>query len=241
MPKVSVILPVYNCVKYFKHSMESLGQQTFQDFEVIIVDDASYDGTEKQIDIYDRLSPNIRVIRHTNNVGPGETMNDGLVAAAGEYIAVQHADDISLPERLEKEVIYLDGHPSVALVGAWTQYIDADGCRKKKDGWWLRQVKKVPDDPQAIREQLLEMNCLIHTSVMFRKSIVASVGFYDSSSLVEDYDYWLRISEHHDIGIIPEVLCLYRHHHNQLTNTANSKVQEDRQKALAKAMKRRER
>lgn len=239
MPKVSVILPVYNAVKYFKDSMDSIGKQTFQDFEVIIVDDASYDGTEKMIDIYDRLFPNVKVVRHPDNLGLGDSLNDGLVAAAGEYIAIQHADDISLPRRLEKEVEYLDTHPDIALVGAWTRYIDASGNPKKRDGWWLREVKKVPDDPKAIANKLLEMNCLIHSSVMFRKSITGSVGFYDPQMVpTEDYDYWLRISEYHDIGMIREVLTSYRHHHEQLSKQ-KQKVKEYAAEVLRRAKKRR--
>lgn len=239
MPKVSVVLPVYNCVKYFRESMESLGAQTFQDFEVVIVDDACYDGTEKQIDVYDRLLPNVRVVRHPNNLGLGESLNDGLTAAAGEYIAIQHADDISFPERLEKEVVYLDSHPEISLVGTWTQYIDADGVPKKKDGWWLRQVKNVPDDPEVIAKSLLEMNCFVHSSVMFHKSVIGSVGFYDPSMVpTEDYDYWLRISEKHKVGIIREVLTQYRHHHSQLSKQ-EQKMKEHAALALSKAKKRR--
>jgi glycosyltransferase involved in cell wall biosynthesis len=238
VPKVSVILPVYNSVKYLRESVESLAGQTFRDFEVIIVDDGCYDGSERLIDVYSKV-PNIRVIKHVNNLGLGESLNDGLSAAAGEYIAIQHADDISLPERLEKEVTYLDSHPEISLVGTWTQYIDADGVPKKKDGWWLRQVKRVPDNPEVIAKKLLEMNCLIHSSVMFRKSVTGTVGFYDESMVpAEDWDYWLRISEKHSIGIIREVLTRYRHHHNQLSKQ-EQKVKECAALALSKARKRR--
>lgn len=238
MVKVSVVLPVYNCVKYFKDSMESLGKQTFQDFEVIVVDDACYDGTEKMIDVYEKL-PNIKVIRHPQNLGLGDSLNDGLVAASGEYVAIQHADDVSFPTRFEKEVAYLDSHPDIALVGTWTQYIDADGRPKKKDGWWLREVKRVPDDPKVIADKLLEMNCLIHSSVMFRKSITGTVGFYDPAMVpTEDYDYWLRISEKHSLGVIREVLTQYRHHHNQLSKQ-EEKVKNHAALAVSRAKKRR--
>lgn len=239
MPRVSIVLPVYNCIKYFRQAMESLAGQTFQDFEIIIIDDASYDGVEKQIDVYDKLLSNVRVIRHPDNLGLGDSLNDGLVAAAGEYIAVQHADDISFPERLEKEVAYLNDHPNVALVGTWTQYIDDEGRVKKKDGWWLRQVKNVPDEPATIAAKLLEMNCLVHSSVMFRKEVTGKVGFYDPNMVpTEDYDYWLRISESYDVGIIREVLTQYRHHHNQLSKQ-EQKVKDRAAEAIHKAKKRR--
>jgi len=224
MVKVSVVLPVYNCVKFFTKAMESLASQTFKDFEIIIVEDASYDGTEKMVAIYGQL-PNVRIIQHPQNKGIGESLNDGLVDAQGEYIAIQHADDLSLPFRLEKEVAYLDEHPTTHLVGTWTQYIDESGNILPKDGWWLRQVKCVPDDPTIIRSKLLEINCLVHTSVMFHKRVTGLVGFYDPHMVpAEDYDYWLRISEKHDIGIIKEVLCQYRRHHKQISNADNGQL-----------------
>ena len=218
--------------------MESLAKQTFQDFEIILVDDGCCDGTEKLIDVYNNVLPNMKVVRHLSNLGLGESLNDGLVAAKSEYIAIQHADDISLPERFEKEVAYLDSYPNVHLVGGWVKYIDADGVIKKKDGWWLRQVKKVPDDPEIIRKTLLEMNCIIHSTVMFRRSITRTAGFYDQAMVpAEDYDLWLRIAEHHDIGVVREVVGYYRHHHDQLSSQ-EEKMRAQARLAVQKAKKR---
>lgn len=241
MVKVSIVLPVFDCVKYFRASMESLGRQTLQDFDIVIVDDCCRDGTEKMIDIYAQ-DPRVQLIRHEHNKGLGESLNDGLVRAQGEYIAIQHADDISLPERLEKQVAYLDAHSNVHLAGAWTQYIDDCGKIKKKDGWWLRQIKKVPDDPETIRNHLQNgFNCIVHSSVMFRKTVGGTVGFYDNDMVpAEDLDFWLRISEKHDIGIIHEVLTQYRHHPDQLTNTAGpEKISDYVQLAVDRAKRRR--
>ena len=219
MVKVSVVLPVYDCVRYFRKAIESLGAQTFQDFEVVIIDDCCYDGTEKIIDIYAQL-PNVRVLRHPNNMGLGESLNDGLAMATGDYIAIQHGDDISLPLRFEREVQYLDSHPNVYLVSTWMQYIDENDKPKKKDGWWLRQVKSVNDNPVEIKDMMLKTNCMVHTSVMFRKEVFGSVGFYDPDMVpAEDYDYFLRISEKHDLGIVREVLVQYRVHSAQISNT----------------------
>jgi hypothetical protein len=110
-----------------------------------------------------------------------------------------------------------------------------------RDGWWLRQVKKVPDDPKIIRDKLLEMNVLIHTSVMFRKSILRSVGWYDQGAVPsEDFDLWLRVSEKYDIGIIRETLTKYRHHPKQISNTDGGNLMKEKAKvALEKARKRR--
>jgi glycosyltransferase involved in cell wall biosynthesis len=239
MAKVSVVIPTYDCVKYFREAIESIANQTFTDMEIIIVDDYCTDGTEKLIEVYSKI-PNIKVIKHERNRGLAESLNDGLTMATGEYAAIQHSDDVSLPQRLEKEVAYLDSHPNVALVGTWCQNIDiAD--QPMRDGWWLRQVKKIPDDPKIIRDKLLEMNVLIHTSVMFRKSILSSVGWYDQGAVPsEDFDLWLRISEKYDIGIIRETLTKYRHHPKQISNTDGGNLMKQKAKiALEKARKRR--
>lgn len=219
MVRVSVIMPVYDCIKYLRSALESIGNQTFQDFEMILVNDACFDGSEKLIEVYAANSGDkIRVIRHRYNLGVAESLNDGIVAARGEYIAVQHGDDISLPTRLEKQVHYLEVHEDRALVGSWVQYIDEKG-KPKKDGWWIRQVKNIPDDPSAIREKLLLINCVPHTTAMFRKSMLATTGFYDQEMApAEDYDLWLRTSEKYDLGLIQEVLCQCRQHTAQASN-----------------------
>jgi cellulose synthase/poly-beta-1,6-N-acetylglucosamine synthase-like glycosyltransferase len=219
--------------------MESIADQIFKDFEVIIIDDHCTDGTEKIIEIYGQM-PGTVVVKHERNCGLAESLNDGLVAAKGEYCAIQHGDDISFPQRIEKEVVYLDAHPNIALVGTWAQNID-EGDNVIKDGWWLRQVKRVPDDPKIIRDRLLEMNILVHTSVMFRKSMLSKVGFYDQNFVpAEDLELWTRVVEHYDIGIIREVLCQYRRHHKQISNLDNGQLMKTKAaEAVLRAKRRR--
>ena len=239
MVKVSVVIPTYDCVKYFREAIESIANQTFTDMEIIIVDDYCTDGTEKLIDIYSQ-TPNIRVIRHERNRGLAESLNDGLIVAEGEYVAIFHSDDISLPERIQKQVEYLDSHSNVQMVGTWTQNIDIAG-NILRDGWWLRNVKHVEDNPKTIHDKLLEMNVFVHTSVMFRKSILTKCGYYDQNMVpAEDYCMWLRISEHGDLGIIRETLTQYRHHPKQISNTDGGNLMKEKAKvALEKARKRR--
>lgn len=239
MVKVSVVFPVYNCMKYFQEAMESILKQTFKDFEVIIRDDGSNDGTEKVINTYTQM-PNIKLINYPTNTGLTESVNEGIRKAVGEYIAIQHADDISLPSRLEKQVQYLDTHPDIELVASWVQYINRNG-KNKRDDWWLKQAKSVPDDPILICDKLLEINCIFSPTVMFRKRIIDTVGFYDPDAWpAEDYDYWLRISEVHNIGMIQEVLYHYRQHPQQGTRTVNMKyIKTKATEAVQKAKKRR--
>ena len=239
MVKVSIVVPTYSCVNYLQRTMDSLGSQTFQDFEIILIEDDSWDGTKKLVEVYSKI-PNVKVIWHEKNQGLGNTLNDGLVAATGDYIAIQHADDVSLPTRIEKQVAYLDSHPNVALVGTWCQNIDI-GDKPMRDGWWLRQFKRIPDDPKVIHDKLLEMNCLIHTSVMFRKEMLTKTGWYDQGAVPsEDYDLWLRVSEHFDIGIIPQVLVQYRHHPTQISRTDGGNLMKEKARiAVERAKKRR--
>jgi len=239
MVKVSIVVPVYNCSDYLQRTMDSLAAQTFQDFEIILIEDGSYDSSKSLVQVYSQI-PNIKVIWHEKNQGLANSLNDGLVMAVGEYCAIMHSDDLSLPERIEKGVLYLDSHPNVALVGAWCQNIDI-GDKPMRDGWWLRQVKRIPDDPKIIRDKLLEMNCLIHTSVMFRKEMLTKTGYYSQSAVPsEDYDLWLRVAEHYDIGIIPQVLVQYRHHPTQISRTDGGNLMKEKAKiAVERAKKRR--
>ena len=239
MPVVSVVLPVFNCRKYIEDAIRSIREQSFRDFEIVIVDDGSGDGTEKIVREYEK-SPEISVLVHPENMGICRSLNDGIEEAAGSYIAVQHADDISLPDRLKKQVDYLEAHPGIDLVAGWIQYVDRKG-RKRKDDWWLKGIKQVPDDPVEIRKRLLETNIIPHPTVMFRKSITKTAGLYDPDMFpTEDYDYWLRISEKHDIGMIREVLCLYRRHRSQLTRTQKMKIiREKTIESVRRARKRR--
>jgi len=221
--------------------MDSLAAQTFRDFEIVLIEDASWDGTKKLVEVYNKI-PNIKVIWHERNQGLGTSLNDGLVASTGEYVAIQHGDDISLPRRIERQVAYLDAHPDKYLVGTWAQNIDIDD-KPMRDGWWLRQVKRVPDNPDIIRDKLLEMNILIHTSVMFRKSMLPKTGYYDQNFVpAEDLELWTRVAFDAglNIGIIREVLVQYRHHATQISKTDGGNLMKEKAKmAVEKAKKRR--
>ncbi len=229
MPKVSVVLPVYNCRTYVREAVENVLRQSYRDMELIVVDDGSEDGTS---DIVLQLAgcSTVRVVTHDENKGICESLNDGIKLSTGELIAIQHADDISLPGRIETQAAYLDLHPDIDLVAGWIRYVNRKG-RKRRDDWWLKRIKTVPDDPEVIANTLLEMNVIPHPTVMMRRNVVDTTGLYDPEAFpTEDYDYWLRISETHRIGMVREVLCLYRRHRGQLTRT--QKMQRIREKTV---------
>src|SRR5690606_26457619 len=126
-PKVSVVMPVYNGERFLRQAVDSILQQDFQDFEFIIVDDGSKDHTWNILQDYARHDPRVILLRNDTNNGVLAARNRGLAVAQGEYLAVQDADDISLPQRFRLQVAYLDQHPQVSAIGSPAQRIDEHG------------------------------------------------------------------------------------------------------------------
>jgi glycosyltransferase involved in cell wall biosynthesis len=203
-PEVSVVMAVYNQGGFVKAAVESVLNQSFQDFEFIIVDDASTDDTD---DILQSVGdPHIRLFRNPENQGLTSSLTTGIAAAAGNYIARMDADDISLPQRLEKQIAFLDTHPNVVLMGCNCSIIDHQGRG-------LGKAVSLPDTDRSLREKLPEFNCFVHGSVMFRRTAFEQVGGYrvgfrDS----QDYDLWLRMMEVGGLANSQEVLYKSRIH-----------------------------
>ena len=195
-------MSVYNGEKYLKEAVESILNQTFRDFEFIIIDDGSTDGTSEIIARYEKADDRIRVY-HQENRGLVASLNRGCQLAKGEYIARMDADDISLPERLEKQVEFLNAHPDIGVLGTWMELINENSVPQNK--------VRVPTSPWLIGWSLIFANCMVHSSVMMRRDIVEQLGFYRPEALhAEDYDLWARISSITKLANIPEVLLRYR-------------------------------
>ncbi len=204
-PMVTVLMPVYNAGRYLGPAIESILQQTFRDFELLIVNDASTDGCEE---ILRSFSDNrIRVLENKNNLGLANSLNRGLQVAAGEFIARQDADDLSHPKRLESQVQFLRAHPDIALVGTQAIIIDESGRYK-------RVLLDRPHEHIAIKWDLLFDNSFVHTSVMFRKTIVRdNLGGYDPSyAACEDYELWSRVAEVCHVANLSHHLVSHRMH-----------------------------
>ncbi len=201
-PKVSVVMSVYNGEKYLREAVDSILGQTFRDFEFIIVDDGSTDNTWAILQSYD--DPRVILVRNEENIGLTKSLNKGLAIAQGEYIARMDADDVSLPERLEKQVAYLDEHPEVGLIGTSVEIIGKEGERLA--------VLRRPMDPPLITWSLLFDNCLVHSTVMYRRSLVEKLGGYNPGRYAQDYDLWSRMSFRTQIAKLPEVLISWRRH-----------------------------
>ncbi len=200
-PKITVLLSVFNDEKYIGKAIDSILEQTFTDFELLIIDDCSTDKTRDIISGY--KDPRIRLIKTEKNIGITRSLNKGLKLAGGKYIARTDSDDISCPERLEKQLSFLENNKSYAMVGCRTEVIDEDGDHIE---YWNQE-----ESAELIFYTLSYRDCLTSSSVMFNKKSVDSLGGYDEScDRAEDFELWYRISRKYRIYTIPEYLVKYR-------------------------------
>jgi hypothetical protein len=203
-PLVSVVLPVYNGRQFLSQAIESILRQTFDDFELILVDDGSTDSTPRIIAEYTRQDRRVRALRQENG-GLVAALNVGCSIARGPYLARMDADDVASPERLCKQVGFLDQQPQVGVLGAGIVVVAEDDRR-------LFSVS-YPRSDAAIRRALAAGNAFAHPAVMMRASIFhASGGYRAAFSHAEDYDLWLRMSEHCALANLAEPLLRYRFH-----------------------------
>jgi glycosyltransferase involved in cell wall biosynthesis len=208
-PRVSVVIPVYNGEAYLAEAITSVLGQTLEELELVAVDDGSQDGSRAILERYAREDDRIRVVANERNLGASAAMNRGWRLARSPYIARMDADDVALPGRLSRQVEFLDAHPSVAAVGGGAITIDSGGRR-------LSTVR-FPTSHRAIRSTLLRHNCISHSSVTMRRAVLAAVGGYRFGCDAEDYDLWLRLSEHFELAAVPEPVILYRLHLQQIS------------------------
>ena len=198
VPAVSVVMPVFNAAGHLAEALESISKQTFQNYEFIIVDDGSVDATPKILKRYASADPRVRVVTQENR-GVVEALNLGCRMARGKYIARMDADDISLPERLQKQLEFLEQHPEVGAAGTWYSLIHKGGGDSQP-----------PALEGSIRWTMCFHNCVCHPSAMMRRELLESLGFYRAVAHCEDYDLWLRALKVTSIRNIPECLFRYR-------------------------------
>ncbi len=208
MPRVSILTPAYNCEKYIVETIESALKQTFQDFEMIIVDDGSIDRTQEIVERYVFNFPEkIRYIYQANG-GPAKARNRGIRESKGEYLALLDADDLWLPNRLEETVAVLNRKAEVGLVHAKTKRILEDGRFTETPRKNIRYLSGHIFPYILLRKA--NISCL---TVLFRKECVEKVGYFDETKEcfgVEDRDLWLRIASNYRIEFIDKVLGYYR-------------------------------
>lgn len=204
-PLVSVIMAVYNGEHYLREAVNSILSQTLSHLELIIVDDASTDGTAQVLAGF--RDSRIRTTRNPYRVGPAAARNRAIAMARAPLLATQDADDISFPHRLQTQVEFLASTPSVSLVGARAASISEEGRQ-------CGVLTYPPTHDLDIRWALLFWNPFIHSSVMFRRSALDSPEAYNQNGelawLAEDYELFSRISRKHCSANLPELLVKYR-------------------------------
>ena len=221
-PKVSVIMSVYNGEKYLREAIDSILNQTFKDFEFLIINDGSTDSSREIILSYD--DPRIRLIDNKKNIGLTRSLNKGIQLARGEYIARQDADDISLPERFMKQVKYLDGHRNVGLLGCGVAVIDERNAEVKR--WEIKR-----DNQYAL------INSIAHGSVMIRAHCLKEVGGYRKElKYVQDKDLWYRLAIKFDVDCFDEYLYNLRRPNTLSSITQRNSIWQGKYALLAKEL-----
>lgn len=205
-PKVTVLMPVYNGEPYLRKAIESILNQTFTDFEFLIINDGSVDRTVSIIELYN--DPRITLIHNESNLGLVATLNKGLDLARGEYIARMDSDDLCLPERIAKQVLFMDLHPEVGVCGT--------GYEDMKTG---RNIIR-PTEHEDIIEFMLKSGCaLAHPTVMIRTAVLRKNRLYYDPDYqqAEDFELWTRMIKVTHLANIPEVLVRHRTHSSQIS------------------------
>lgn len=198
MPRITVLMPVYNAEKYLKEAVESILTQTFTDFEFLIIDDGS---TDKSIEVVNSYDDNrIRLVKNMRNMGISKTLNKGVKLASADLIARMDADDISLPERLEKQLAFMERNPEYAMLSSNVEKINEKG----------ESLGHYNPNPRILYFYLV-FHCfgIYHPTVMYRKEAVLDVGMYPETHS-EDYRLWIKLIRNYRFSYVRDILLKYR-------------------------------
>jgi glycosyltransferase involved in cell wall biosynthesis len=223
-PRVSIVIPSYNHERFVARAIESVLAQTYQDFEIVITDDASTDGSVSVLMAYARKDPRITLfLNHLNY--ETQAANHCIQHAAGEYIAVLCSDDEFYPTKLEKQVDFLDQNPEFAAVFTQVRIIDEEGRNFPDPSNPYYTIFQQPNRSRHewLRHFFFMGNCLCHSSVLIRRSAYDALGLYNPlMGALDDLDMWVRICLHHEIHILPNTLVNFtvrNHHQNASADT----------------------
>ena len=216
-PEISVLIPVYNAASFLEEALNSILRQTFQSFEVILIDDGSTDSSMRIADRLRARDGRIRIIREEHK-GIVASLNLGISSAKGKYIARMDADDISLRARLKRQHAYLENHPDIGVCG----------CQLKTTGEGRTHRFRYERNHEAIVCTLLFEPAMPHAASMFRKDILltGAEAYRTDYPHTEDYDLWIRLADKTRFATLPSVLYLYRQHSAQVTRTEKNSQRE---------------
>jgi glycosyltransferase involved in cell wall biosynthesis len=216
IPKVTVLMPVYNVADYVAEAINSIIQQTFTDFELLIINDGSTDSTREEVLKF--TDCRIRFVENEQNIGLANTLNKGIELARGAYIARMDGDDISLPHRIEKQVAVLDQHPDIDVCGAGYRFFGVKNATVIN-----------PEQHEAIKAGLLFACCVTIPLYRKRSLIDAHLHYEQSYFPAEDYRFWTQCIMCLKLYNIPEILFLYRMHPAQVSATMDNQPEMARQ------------
>lgn len=207
-PTVTVLMPVYNGGRYLEVAIQSILQQTLKDWEFLIIDDGSTDSTPQILNEYARRDHRFTIVRNSENIGIPQSLNKGISLSSGKYLARMDSDDISLSDRFEKQVDYLERHPFIGICGTW---VKTTGSRKNI-------IIKYPRNHDTIVCAQLFASALAHPSVMMRRDTLEKHGLMYSTQFpyAQDYEFWVRCSNHTRLANLDEVLLILRQHDNKI-------------------------
>jgi glycosyltransferase involved in cell wall biosynthesis len=201
-PTISIIMPVYNSEQYLAESIDSIIAQTYTDWELIVIDDSSTDGSRAIAQGYTERDARIRIVSNTHEKGLAGALNCGLSHVRGAYIARADGDDINVPERLQIEYNYLQSHPSIDIVGSWYETFGNNKSPK---------VRKHPSHSVVLAWKYLSNTYFCHPTILFRKKVLDTVSQYPVV-ICEDFAFLSSIIHTHRGHNIPQVLLRYREH-----------------------------
>ena len=229
-PSLSVIMAVYNAEQYLQKSVGSILDQTFSDYELIVIDDGSTDGSLDMIRSFD--DPRIHIIQNPSNLGQTRSLNKGIAISSGEFIARQDADDYSDPDRFRLQVDHLKQHPKVGLLGTSYKIVDKQGN--------ILETVVLPESDEDLQARLLRGNIFCHGSVMMRGEILRLVGGYNERfPVTQDYELWLRLAEHASLANLSPALYFLRFDEGSVTRRRRTVQLSYRRLALVLAGQRR--
>ncbi len=208
--QVSVLMPAYNAEKYIGFAIDSILNQTFKNFELLIIDDGSSDSTFDIIKKYSQLDPRIKMSQNPKNSGVSKTRNNLIKQARGKYIVWQDADDVSLPFRIQEQYSYMEANHDVVVVGGFLQFIDEDGKQL--------YVRNYAEFDVQLRKNIFKYSPVSQPVSMIRKNVFEKSGLYDESlNQAEDLDISFRIGKYGKFSNIQKVLLNYRFYPNSLS------------------------
>lgn len=215
-PKISILMPVYNGEKFLREAIESVLNQSCTNFELILVNDGSSDGTGDIINEF--LDSRIVVLTHNNNMGLVYSLNEGIDKCRGEFIARMDADDISEKSRLLTQLEYLENHKTVGVCGTWAKSISIDGS-------YVGSM--VPPSKLLAKYNYWKPGVVIHPTIMVRTNLLKKFHYSDKYNRAEDYDLWLRMGiDEVVISNIPSYLYRYRINPTGISNSNRGEQEE---------------